>query len=129
MAAKKVRVFDGFFVPTGDVPAAFKDINVLQIADPGQAKTPPYGYLEFKSAHTPKYQLLKPTLDGQNLSFKTRAVLANSYEFRGTLPKTDYESVDELNHAAVVLSGTLKKIQAGKIMVEGKVAFGWFAGD
>jgi hypothetical protein len=36
---------------------------------------------------------------------------------------------DELNRTDVVLSGTLKKIQAGKVIAEGKVAFSWFAGD
>ena len=73
-----------------------------------------------------QYGLLKPTLDGKNLSFQTRAVRGFSYEFSGTLPKIEYDNLAELNRA-IVLTGTLKKLQAGKVIAQGKVAFGWFA--
>jgi len=128
MLFDKVSVFDGYFVPASDAPAAFKDINLIQVLNPSQAQSPPFGYLELKTRKS-KFSLLKPALDGTNLSFKTRAVLGISYEFSGTLPRIEYENPDELSRADVVLSGTLKKIQAGKVIAEGKVAFSWFAGD
>jgi hypothetical protein len=90
MLFDKVSVFDGFFVPTSDIPAAFKDINLIQVVNPRQAQSPPFGYLELKTRKS-KFSLLKPALDGTTLSFKTRALLGISYEFSGTLPRIEYE--------------------------------------
>jgi len=134
MAQDKVNVFDGFFAPAQGTPAAFKDIHLISVANPGHNNSAdrtapyPYGWIELKGARQPRFPLLKPTLEGKNLSFKTRVVRGVSYEFSGTLPKIEYESLDEIN-SAPVLTGTLKKLQAGKVIAEGKVPFGWFAGD
>ena len=121
----------GYFFFAGKAPAAFKDIDHFDLSIPAyveKGKPPDYGRIRLKARNKPVYLLLKPTLDGKNLSFKTRAVRGVSYEFSGTLTRTDF---DEPRPASdeVVLRGTLKKIQAGKTIAESKVSFTWELGD
>jgi len=121
----------GYFFFAGQAPAAFKDIDHFDLSIPAyveKGKRPDYGRIRLKARNKRDYLLLKPTLDGKNLSFKTKAVGGISYEFSGTLTRTDF---DEPRPASgeIVLRGTLKKIKAGKTIAESKVSFTWELGD
>lgn len=120
----------GYFSIAGKVPAAFKDIEVMDIEippyiDKTKPGAPDYGRIRTTNRD---YSLLKPTLDGKNLSFTTKAVRGVHYEFSGTLTRTDF---DEPRPASdeIVLRGTLKKLKAGKPIATSKVAYTWELGD
>jgi hypothetical protein len=74
------------------------------------------------------FPLLKPTLDGKNLSFKTKAVRGVSYEFSGTLNRTNFDE-PQPGAEEIVLSGTLKKLRAGKEIAASQVTYRWELGD
>ena len=121
----------GYFFFAGKAPAAFKDIDHFDLSIPAyveKGKPPDYGRIRLKARNKPDYLLLKPTLEGKNLSFKTKVVGGISYQFSGTLTRTDF---DEPRPASgeIVLRGTLKKIKAGKTIAESKVSFTWELGD
>lgn len=123
----------GYFFLAGTIPAAFKDIDHLNLSVPGYVETgkpPDHGRIRLKGRNKPDYVLLKPTLDGKNLSFKTRAVRGISYEFSGALTITDFAALQAPPAAdEVLLRGTLKKLKAGRTIAESKVSFTWTAGD
>jgi hypothetical protein len=138
MAPEFVQTFEddvfGFFMISGKAPKEFADIDHLDLGGNGEygagANPPYYGQIRLKDKKKTDFKLLKPTLKGKNLSFKTQAVKGISYEFTGTLTQTDF-STPELQPEATekVLSGTLRKMKAGKMIAESKVEFTWFLGD
>jgi hypothetical protein len=120
----------GYFSLAGTVPAAFKNIDHINLSIPAYeepGKPPDYGRIRLKG-NKPDYVLVKPTLEGKNLTFKTKAVGGVSYEFSGTLTRTDFDEPRPAD-GEIVLRGTLKKIQAGKTIAESKVSFTWELGD
>jgi hypothetical protein len=127
----------GYFSINGKAPAAFRDIEIMDIEMPPYVDStkphapPDYGRIrtsQGRRAITIDYELLKPTLDGKNLSFKTKAVRGVSYEFDGTLTRTNFdEPRPEYNE--IVLRGTLKKLKAGKPIATSKVGYTWQLGD
>lgn len=132
----KVTIY-GYFSINGKAPAAFRDIEVMDIELPAYVDStkphapPDYGRIrtsQGRRAITIDYQLLKPTLDGKHLNFKTKAVGGVNYEFDGTLTRTNFdEPRPEYNE--IVLRGTLKKLRAGKVIAASEVAYTWQLGD
>jgi hypothetical protein len=128
----EVKVYGYFFI-AGKVPAAFKDIDVMDISIPGYVDStkhgaPDYGRIRLKGRRGVDYLLLKPTLDGKNLSFKTKAVRGVSYEFSGTLNRTNFDE-PQPGAEEIVLRGTLKKLQGRKEIAASQVTYTWELGD
>ena len=124
----------GFFMISGKAPKEFADIDHINLGGSGEygagANPPYYGQIRLKDKKKTDFKLLKPTLEGKNLSFKTEAVNGVSYEFVGTLTQTDFSTPETQPQAEEkVLSGTLRKLKAGKMIAESKVEFTWFLGD
>ena len=123
----------GYFSLTGRVPAAFRNIDHLNLlipayVDSATPNAPDHGRIRLKGRYRTDYVLLEPTLSGNHLSFKTKAVRGVRYEFGGTLTRTNF---DEPQPGAdeVVLRGTLVKIKAGRTVARAVVAFTWELGD
>ena len=128
----EVKIYGYFFI-ADKVPAAFKDIEVMDIEFPPYVDTakhaaPDYGRISLKGRRALDFPLLKPTLDGKNLSFKTKAVRGVSYEFSGTLNRTNFDE-PQPGAEEIVLSGTLKKLSAGKEIAASQVTYRWELGD
>lgn len=123
----------GFFILKGRVPVGFRDIDHLNLGgsgDFGAGATPPYyGQIRLKTRGRTDFKLNKPELDGKHFSFTTKAVRGVSYAFDGTLSRTNFESPAPPNDTEVVLWGTLKKMQGGRVIAEAEVKFTWFVGD
>ena len=120
----------GTFSIHGTPPQAFANIQVIEIAgndEYGWKATPPfYGFIRLTHRAQTDYKLFKPTIDGNKISFKTRPVGNISYEFEGTFSSLDFAEKDMRNQ--VVLSGTLKKLAAGKVTAEAKLDFDYTPG-
>src|SRR3954468_17376176 len=73
----EVKIYGYFFI-AGKVPAAFKNIEVMDIEYPPyvdnrkKQSAPDYGRIRLNGRRAFDFSLLKPTLDGNNLSFKTK---------------------------------------------------------
>jgi len=123
----------GYFLISGKAPKDFADIDVINLGGSGEygagANPPYYGMIRLKNKKKADFKLLKPTLEGKNLSFKTEAVGGISYEFVGVLTRTDFGSDLQLAQGEKVLIGTLKKLKGGKTIAESKVGFTWELGD
>ena len=137
-ATKFVQSFEddvfGYFIISGKAPKDFTDIDHLNLGGSGEygagANPPYYGQIRMKDKKKTDFKLLKPTMTGKNLSFKTEAVNGINYEFTGTLTQTDFSTPESQPQAdEKVLSGTLRKMKAGKLIAESKVEFTWFLGD
>lgn len=123
----------GYFFISGKVPKAFADIDHINLGGSGeygaQANPPFYGQIRLKDRKRTDFKLLKPVLEGRNLSFKTETVRGVSYSFSGVLTTTDFGSDQQPAADEKVLSGTLKKMKAGKVIAESKLEFTWLLGD
>jgi hypothetical protein len=124
----------GFFIIKGKAPKEFSDIDHLNLGGSGEygagAKPPYYGQIRLKIRARTDFKLLKPNMNGNNFSFKTKTVGGVSYEFGGTFSRLDFTEVDKQPAGEeVVLSGTLKKMKAGKMVAQSKVNFRWELGD
>jgi hypothetical protein len=124
----------GYFFIKGKAPQGFADIDVLNLAGNGEygagAKPPFYGQIRLKNRARTDYKLLKPTMDGSNISFKTKAVGGVSYEFEGTFRRLDFTENQPVGDKwdEVILSGTLRKMRAGQTAAQSKVDFRWELG-
>ena len=123
----------GYFSIAGKVPVAFQNIDYTDILLPGYVDSakpgaPYYGHIQIKGKRGGAYPLLKPTLDGKNLSFKTKAVAGVNYEFTGTLTRINFDP-PQPEAEEIVLKGTLRKLRAGKEIAASEVAYSWYLGD
>ena len=120
----------GTFSIHGTADPAFTNIEVLEIAgndEYGWKASPPFfGFIRLNNRAKTDYKLLKPAIDGKQISFKTRSVAGVSYEFDGTFTSLDFAEKDLRNQT--VLSGTLKKLTSGKVMAEAKLDFDYTPG-
>jgi hypothetical protein len=91
-----------------------------------KANPPFYGFIRLNNAAKTDYKLLKPAIDGKNISFTTRAVGGVSYEFEGSFTQLDFAEKDMRNQT--VLSGTLKKLTGGKLTAEAELEFDYTPG-
>lgn len=130
--ATRANVVDasGTFSIHGKPPQAFANIEVIEIGgndEYGWKANPPfYGFIRLNNKAKTDYKLLKPPIDGKNISFKTRSVGGVSYEFAGSFTQLDFAEKDLRNQ--VVLSGTLKKLAGGKVAAEAKLDFDYTPG-
>lgn len=131
-SAKEGDIY-GFFFIKGTVPAAFKNIDHLNLTGSGEygagATPPDYGRIRLNNRAKTDYLLLKPTLEGKHLAFTTKKVAGVSYEFDGMLTRTDIDLPQQPTDDEVVLSGTLKKMKAGKVLAQAQVSLTWYLGD
>lgn len=120
----------GTFSIHGKPPQAFANIAVLEIGGDDEygwkAKPPFYGFIRLNNKAQTDFKLMKPTIDGNNISFKTRAVGGVSYEFEGTFSSLDFAEKGMAQEG--VLSGTLRKMAAGKATAEAKLDFDYTPG-
>lgn len=118
----------GYFFIAGKVSREFSDISEILIDQQGWETADDsdmcYGLLRLKKDKLPDYYLHKPIVNGNKISFRTKAVRGVSYEFKGILKK----NFDELPYETIVMRGTLKKMKAGKTIAESKVGFNWYLG-
>ncbi|MDQ3798306.1 MAG: hypothetical protein M3384_02550 [Acidobacteriota bacterium] len=115
----------GYYTIDGRVPAAFADIFHIHLAGSyGAGLTPPtHGMIRPKKGKD--FPLLKPTVNGKNISFSTRAVGGVSYKFTGTFVRfPNNETV-----TGVVLRGVLQKFKGKTKIAEARVGFTYEAGD
>lgn len=123
----------GYFFISGKAPKDFADIDHLNLGGSGEygagANPPYYGQIRLKDKKKADFKLLKPMLEDKNLNFKTETVNGVSYEFTGTLTRIDFAGDSQPKANEKVLSGTLKKIKAGKTIAESKIEFTWELGD
>lgn len=111
-------------------PKAFADISEIHLAGSygAEQKPPMYGLIRMKAKKAKDFQLLKPTLDGKNLSFSTKVVGGFNYTFSGTFTKLgDFPS--ERPEGEVLLKGTLIKLKGKTIIAKANVSFSYSAGD
>lgn len=126
--AAKVDIFGYYFIEKA--PKAFADISEINLGgDVGVNDKPPfYGLIRMKAKRALDYKLLKPTLNGKNLTFSTKSVGGVSYQFSGAFTRLG-NFPDERPEAEVLLKGTLTKFRGKTKIAEAKVSFSYSAGD
>ena len=122
--------FDGYFYVIGQLSNEFKDFDYIEIEGNGyyiEESPLDYGAVITTNEKSPVYNLLKPTIKGRHISFKTETVSGLRYEFEGNL--TDkYFSEKEMLINDIALIGILKKIKNGKTIAQSKLKFGYSVG-
>jgi hypothetical protein len=115
----------GYYTINGRVPAAFADISEIHLAGSyGAEQNPPvHGMIRPKKGKD--FPLLKPTVNGKNISFSTGAVGGVSYKFTGTFVRFPNNEAQ----TGVVLRGVLQKFKGKTKIAEARVGFTYEAGD
>lgn len=108
----------------------FVDISEIHlVGDYGeQLKPPVYGLIGMKKKGAKAFQLLKPTLNGKNLTFTTKTVGGISYQFDGAFTKLGNFPALQPN-GEILLKGKLIKYKGKTKIAEADVKFSYFAGD
>lgn len=108
----------------------FADISEINLAgsEADKEKPPFYGLIRMNKKSAPDYRLLKPTLDGKKLTFKTKTVNNVHYEFDGEFTRLA-NFPDTRPEAEVLLKGTLTKYRGKIIAAKKVVSFSYSAGD
>ena len=121
-------IFGYYFIEKA--PKAFADISEIHLAgNYGAEQKPPfYGLIRLKAKRAKDFQLLKPTLDGKNLTFSTTAVNGISYTFTGTFTKLG-DFPNERPEGEILLKGTLTKLKGKAILAKANLSFSYSAGD
>lgn len=121
-------IFGYYFIEKS--PKTFADISEIHLGgNYGAEQTPPfYGLIRLKSKKAKDFHLLKPTLNGKDLTFSTKSVGGINYTFSGTFTKLgDFPS--ERPEGEVLLKGTLIKFKGKTIIAKANVSFTYSAGD
>jgi hypothetical protein len=108
----------------------FADISEVHLAGNygAQEKPPTYGLIRLKKKTAKDFPLLKPVLNGKNLTFTTKEVGGISYQFSGTFTKLgDFPTVQP--NGETLLSGKLTKYKGKTKIAEANVKFSYEAGD
>jgi hypothetical protein len=111
-------------------PKDFADISEIHLSgDYGaQLKPPVYGLIRLKKKGAKDFLLLKPKLNGKNLTFTTKAVGGISYQFDGIFTKLG-NFPETRPEGEILLKGELTKYK-GKTKIAGaNVGFSYSAGD
>ena len=124
----KTDIFGYYFIEKS--PKAFADISEIHLAGSygAEQKPPMHGLIRMKSKKAKDFQLLKPNLDGMNLTFSTKAVSGISYSFSGTFTRLG-NFPEEQPEGKVLLKGTLIKLKGKMKLAEANVSFTYSAGD
>jgi hypothetical protein len=117
----------GYYTIDGKVPAAFADISEIHLAGSygAEQKPPVHGLIRLKKKTAKDFAVNKPTLNGKNISFTTKAVGGISYEFTGTFVKFPNNEQQE----GIILRGVLRKFKGKTKIAEANVGFTYEAGD
>ncbi len=125
--AQETDIFGYYSIekPTKD----FADISEIHLAGSfGEEQKPPiYGLIRLKRKSAKDFQLNKPTMNGKNITFTSKAVGGISYSFTGTFTKLGNFPVNQ--PIGVVLQGTLTKLKGKTKLAEAKVKFTYDPGD
>jgi len=124
----KVDVFGYYTIekPTKD----FADISEVHLSGNygAQEKPPVYGLIRLKKKSAKDFQILKPTLNGKNLTFITREVGGIYYQFEGAFTKLgDFPTLRP--EGEILLKGKLTKYRGKTKIAEANVSFLYSAGD
>ena len=121
----------GAYFVKGSLPSDFSEIEHLSLAtiDDQGNPAPLNGFIRPKRRSAKDYQLVRPKLDGKNLSFTTTTVNGVSYSFTGTFEKLDDFSANPPPSDEVILRGKLTKLLDGNMVIETDVNFTYSAGD
>lgn len=109
---------------------AFADISEIHLAGTyGEQQKPKfYGLIRMKRKSAKDFQVLKPTVQGKNISFSTSAAAGVRYQFSGAFTKLG-NFPETRPEGEIILKGTLQKFK-GKIKIaEAKVSFSYSGGD
>lgn len=108
----------------------FTDISEIHLAGSyGAEQKPPFhGLIRMKAKKAKDFHLLKPTLDGNNLTFSTKSVNGVSYTFSGTFTRLG-NFPNERPEGEVLLTGILTKLKGKTTLASAKVSFIYTAGD
>lgn len=126
--AQKVEIFGYYTIEKA--PKAFFDISEIHLAgEYGEQQKPPfYGLIRLKNKSAKDFRILKPTLNGKNLTFKTNTVGGISYQFSGTFTKLENFPETQPN-GEILLKGKLIKYRGKQKLAEAYVNLSYFAGD
>jgi hypothetical protein len=108
----------------------FADISEVHLSGNYGAKEKPpvYGLIRLKKKSAKDFQVLKPTLNGKNLTFATKTVGGISYQFEGAFTKLgDLPTLQP--EGEILLKGKLTKYKAKTKIAEANVSFLYSAGD
>ncbi len=125
--AQETDIFGYYFIVKPTKP--FVDISEIHLAgNYGAEQNPPmHGLIRLKNKNAKDFQLNKPTMDGKNITFTTKAVSGVSYQFTGTFTKLDNFPTNPPE--GVVLQGTLTKMKGKTKLAQAKVNFTYSPGD
>ncbi len=124
----KTDIFGYYFIQKA--PKAFADISEINLAgDVGLKDKPPfYGLIRMTNKKAKDFLLLKPTLNGKDLTFSTKSVGGISYTFKGTFTRLG-NFPEERPESEVLLKGLLTKLKGKTKIAEANVSFSYTAGD
>ena len=129
--AQKAKTNDIFGYYTIEKPTKdFADISEVHLSGNYGAKEKPpvYGLIRLKKKSAKDFQVLKPTLNGKNLTFTTKAVGGISYQFEGAFTKLgDFPTLRP--EGEILLKGKLTKYRGKTKIAEANVSFLYSAGD
>lgn len=125
---KKVDIFGYYSIVKP--PRAFADISEIHLAgDYGARQKPPiYGLIRLTRENAKDYQLLRPTLAGKRLTFKSRTVGNVRYEFEGYFTKLG-DFPDSKPNGQILLKGKLSKYRGKQRIAVANLRFRYEAGD
>jgi hypothetical protein len=125
---KKVDIFGYYSIVKP--PRDFADISMIHLAgDYGASQKPPvYGLVRMTNERAKDFRLLRPSLTGKRLTFKTRTVGGIHYEFDGTFTRLDNFPVTKPN-GKIVLKGKLSKYRGNVRIAIATLSFSYEAGD
>ncbi|MFL6374948.1 MAG: hypothetical protein ACJ73D_09795 [Pyrinomonadaceae bacterium] len=127
-AQGKVDIFGYYSIEHS--PRAFRDISEINLAgNYGANEQPPtYGLIRLKRKSAKDYRLMKPNLDGKNLTFKTKTVAGVHYEFAGAFTRLEDFPTTQPN-GQVLLKGRLSKYRGKRRIASSYLNFSYEAGD
>lgn len=121
--------FFGYYI-IRKAPKNFADIDMIHLTGSyGEQETPKtYGLIRMKKKSAKDFQILKPAVNGKNISFSTRAVNGISYRFVGAFTKL--ENFPETRpEGEALLKGILQKFKGKTKIAEAKLNFIYTGGD
>ncbi len=119
----------GYYSFVGKVPRGFENVDWISLAtvDANGREAPLNGFLRLKWRYRGRFvnfDLVRPTIEGNTLTFKTKVVRGISYQFKGQFLK-----MENLQDNETVLKGHLIKFRSGKKVAECDSNFFYFTGD
>lgn len=111
-------------------PKTFANISEIHLSGNYGAEQKPafYGLIRMKAKKAKDYVLNKPALDGNNITFTTKAVNGVSYSFTGTFIRLG-NFPEERPEGEILLKGTLTKMKGKTKLASGTFSFNYSAGD